>query len=286
VLDQERAHGGVGVAHGDAGQGLAHLHAALVARRVAERDGRPQGLHVRLELGVAAREVGHGPRREVDAAGGPRRPRKQRAVDRVGQERRERREQAGDHEQGVPQRAVRVALVVAQGALPEAAAVAPHVPVREVLDHEVGQPLAGLAGLVALKVGGHLGDEPLEAGEEPAVGHVLRAPAGLGLEPVEPVHVRVQREELIGARERAEDALRTSTSRLLVEAHGLPDGARGEQVPAHDVGAVGREDAHGLHDVALRLRHLLALGVEHESTDTTLRYAGLSAYIVETASSV
>ena len=171
-------------------------------------------------------------------------------VDRVGDERAERREQLGELDQAGLERAERGRLAV-----PEAAARAAHVPVREL----VGERRDGLAGarrVVVLHPLADLGDRRLQARERPAV-ELRRRPGRLlhvvdvGVEDVEAVRVPELQQEL---------------------AHGLADRLRGEQVavprllggqvvPAERVGAVLVDDVPGHDDVAQRLRHLLALRV-------------------------
>jgi len=74
------------------------------------------------------------------------------------------------------ERPVALALPVGERALPEAAPVAAHVPVRQVLDDELDDPLPRARRLVGVDVGGDLGHEAVEAGEQPTVEDVGRLP--------------------------------------------------------------------------------------------------------------
>ena len=78
------------------------------------------------------------------------------------------RGELGDGDQALVEGGVGGGLVGVVLALPEAAAAAADVPVREVVD-ELLDGAAGAGGVVAVEAGVDLDDELLELGEDPAV---------------------------------------------------------------------------------------------------------------------
>ena len=124
-------------------QRLAHLELGLRTRAQPEADRLARHAHVELERLVAL--TGDRKVLEVDAVLGA----VEVVVDLVGDERRERCEQLGDRDQAGVERAERGRIAV-----PEAAARAAHVPVRELVD-ERGDRVAGARGVVVVEAVAH-----------------------------------------------------------------------------------------------------------------------------------
>ena len=163
---------------------------------------------------------------------------------------RERREQLRHGDEAVLQRVERGAV-----ALPEPPAREAHVPVGEVDVDERGDRAAGGGGVERLEALGDLGDRRAQARADPAV-EVGRLAVALG---------RVQREEVVGAPELPQEEADAVADRVDVEAVAVPRLLGREEVPAERVRAVAVDDVPRHDDVAARLAHLLAVGVEDEA---------------------
>ena len=166
------------------------------------------------------------------------------------------------------QRPVRVELVggVTIGPTPEAATAAADVPVGEVVD-ELEQGRDHPEQLIGLHPGVDGGDQALQPREDPAVQladprigiHEVRLPA---------VHVGVPGEERVGVPQRQHDRAHLLEDPLLLEAQILGvDHGRVHQVDPQRVGPVLVEDEVGVREVALALRHLLAVCGEDDAVD-------------------
>ena len=179
----------------------------------------------------------------------------------LGDERRERREQLGHRDERLVERVVGGQLVGVALALPEATPAAAHVPVAEVVD-ELLDRAAGAGGVVGLEAGGGVLDERVQLADQPAVEqrpllhrHVLRRR-------VEAVDVGVHGEEAVRVPQGEQELAHHLVDHVGAEAAGAPGLLAREHEPAEGVGALVVEDVVGLHDVALALAHLLAVGVE------------------------
>ena len=151
-----------------------------------ERDHAPRQRDRRVDRRQGAAGTALGVVGEVDAVG-------RRGVDRgdqvaphrIGEVRHERGEQAGDGGQHLVQGGVRGALVVIELALPEAAPVAPHVPVREVVDERL-DPARRARRVVRVQRGARLADHRVEARQDPAVEQGPRRAPASAAEGVQP----------------------------------------------------------------------------------------------------
>src|SRR6185437_7856715 len=76
---------------------------------------------------------------------------------------------------------------------------------------------------------------------------------------------RVHREERVRVPQLAQEQTDALADRLDAEAVAVPRLLGDEQVPAERIGAEAVEHVPGRHDVALGLRHLLAVAVEDEA---------------------
>ena len=161
-------------------------------------------------------------------------------------------------------------------AVPEAPPRQPHVPVRQVV-HELGDRPPGEGRVVVLHPLGHPLDRGGQARADPAVevgrGASIRS---VGCEliasrrlPLVHAQVRVPDEEGVRVPERLQELAHRLADRLEREAVAVPGLLRGEVVPAEGVRSVRLENVPGHDDVALRLRHLLALGIQDQAQAET-----------------
>ena len=230
--------------HGRA-QRLAHLELRLAAGGEAEPDGLAHGRHRELEFLVAL--AGLGPVGQVDARLGA----VEVVVDLVGHERRERRQQLRDRDQAAAQRRERRRIAV-----PEAAAGAADVPVREVVD-ERGDRVAGAGGVVVIQA---LGDG-LDGGGQPRQRPAIEVVGRRDVARLDPVDVRVHDVEAVRVPELEQELAQRLADRVDAEQVAVPRQLVRQEVPAERVGAVAVDHVPRHDDVAERLRHLLALGV-------------------------
>ena len=187
-------------------------------------------------------------------------------MDLVGEERGEGRQQRRGLQQAVAQGREGGAVAV-----PEAAAREPHVPVGELLD-ELGDRLAGGGAVEVVHALADGLDGRLQPGERPAVEVVrslsLSATATCDASEVgraEALGVGVEDPEGVGVPEGEQELAHRLADRVDREAVARPGLLGGQVVPAEGVGAVGGDHVPGVDDVALALRHLLALGVEDQA---------------------
>ncbi len=155
---------------------------------------------------------------------------------------------------------------------PEPRSVDAHVPVREVVHHEVHDCPDASRHVV---VGPGLtdgADHVVEPGEQPSIHRrpLLRGRRAIARHPI----LRVRTEEIVGAAQRVQEPARDVGDLSRVEALGEPDLALTQQVQPHGVGAVLLDHLPGVHHVPLGLGHLLAVGVEHELVDDHMLIGG------------
>ena len=125
--------------------------------------------------------------------------------DRIGEVRDDRRHERGQRRQHLVQRRVRGALVGVELALPEPASVAAHVPVGEVVDEGLDRP-RGAHRVVAVERLARLGDERVEARQDPSVEERAGALDAVGLVGRPAVEAGVRHEEPVRVPERQEEA--------------------------------------------------------------------------------
>ena len=146
------------------------------------------------------------------------------------------------------------------------------VPVRVLVPEEGIDGLAGGAEVVRLELVGHLAHERMAARDDPALRQRQRlhlgGAHGLGhrerlalclAQLAEAHHDEARRvPQLVG---------KVAVGRHLLhcERHVLAGGAAGDEREAEGVGAVLLDRVDGVDDVALSLRHLLAVAVAHEA---------------------
>ena len=148
---------------------------------------------------------------------------------------------------------------------PEPGPIGPHVPVGEVVDHEIDDRPGPRGDVVPLPRGSHGADSIVEAAQNPTVGAFQGlGPGARGLGcPVAGIH----REKAVRVLERVQEPPHRLGDRLEVEPLRQPDLARREQVEPRGVGAVLVDHLPRVDHVPLRLRHLLALGVQDQLVD-------------------
>ena len=255
---------------------LAHLDRGLAAGGPAERRQPAGQRHLRLELGVdaaTASAAGQSARCTDSSSAAPVRWRHMVSDD----ERAERRQQQRQRGQHRVQRRLRGQGVaggrVGVGA-PEAAAAAAHVPVGEVVD-EVGQGgrrrqaarTSSSASVTAAVVLARRDRIQRSSGPR-------SAGAGIGgIGRVELVQRRVGREEAERVPQREQHVPHGGVDGAERRPGRRPGRALAEHPPAHGVGAPGVEDRPGVDDVAERLGHLAAVGVDDvaEAHDVAVR---------------
>ena len=179
-------------------------------------------------------------------------------------ERAEGRDQQRDRGEALVQRGEGGGAVVDIVRPPEATARGAHVPIGQVI-HEVLERAARRRGVIR---GETLGDAlrgGVEARERPAIHGraVLRCGRGVVRGPA----IReggIGDEERVGVPEGEEEPAAGLIHHVQAEAERLPRALGGEQVPAEGIRARMVDDGPGLHDVALRLAHLLAIAIEDQ----------------------
>ncbi len=188
-------------------------------------------------------------------------------VELIGIEGSERCEQTGHRGEAGVERLIGGALVGAHLLTPETLAVEAHIPVAQVVVDETVDEAAGARRVVVVELSGHTLDERVEAGEYPAVnlGEADLAVAERGGVGVEAVDVGVEREETVGVVECTEKLTAALIHTVGVELQVIPRLRVGEHVEAHGVGAIFVDHLEWVGDVAHMLRHLVALGIEHET---------------------
>ena len=259
-VDERPQRLGVGRRHGHRRQRLAHPPTVGLAHRQRRRAHVADLVHRPHERLVAGQVLGKRPvgemRRRVRCGA------MQAAVDLLGDERQQRR---GDPDEHVEHRVQRVDGVAV--AVPEALPAAPDVPVRQRLDERADRG-ARTEQVVGLHRPGDVLDEVTRLGDDVAVEHVRRerpldAVADLA---VDARGVGVQGEEVPRVPQRQEDlaggvAQPGGGDREV----GAAQDRRGEQVPAHRVGAVAVEHLHRVRVVAQALGHLQAVVAEDDA---------------------
>ncbi len=197
------------------------------------------------------------------------------AVDLLRDERRERRGDLGELHQDVAERAVGGKLVRVVRRLPEPAAAAADVPVRQIL-HELHERTHRALQVVGVHRRGHVGDERFHGRDDPAIQHVR----AFGIDHLgvgEAVHVRVGHEERVGVPPRNQQVAQDLLDAVLgeLEVLGAHDG-RVDHVEADGVRPVGVEHQVGVWIVLEPLGHLLAVLGQHEPVDDHVPVGRLS----------
>ena len=152
--------------------------------------------------------------------------------------------------------------------LPEAAPREPDVPVGELLDE--GGDLAPGGGAVEARPSARWTTATTDCRRESA--QRSRSPSAAGSASASRsaqrealAGVRVEDPERVGVPELEQELADRLAHRLDREAVAGPGLLGGQVVPAEGVGTVGVDHLPGVDDVAFRLRHLLALGVEDQA---------------------
>ena len=264
LVEDEVVEPRVGAGDEDLRERLAHLEVVVHAQLAAELDDGLHGGHLAFEGEVTRAGAGRREVTEVDALGIV--LALQVAVDRLGDERRERRRDLRELHEYVAERAVGVELVPVVLALPEAAAAAADVPVRQVLDERDERAHRALE-VILVHRGRDVGDQRLHRAADPAVEDVRRIGHHDRLV-VEAVHVRVGDEEGVGVPPRDEQVAEDLLDAVLGELQvlGAHDG-RVDHVEADRVRAVRVEHERRVGVVLQALRHLLAVLGEDEAVD-------------------
>ena len=175
----------------------------------------------------------------------------------VGEERHGGRDQLGDRHQRGVQRGVGSLLVGTGVVLPEAAAGAAHVPGGESL-HEFFNGTGGVGDIIFFVGFGHIADEDVQLGEQPAVQIIRGGSDGQALWLVE---VGIGHEERIHIPKRQRETADHVANQIGREAALLPGRRGGVEIPAQRIGAVQVDDIPRLDDVAQRLGHLASLRI-------------------------
>ena len=187
-------------------------------------------------------------------------------VNLLGDERRERRRDFRELDEDVAERPIGEEFVRVVRRLPETAAAAADIPVRQILD-ELDERPHGLLEVVDVHRRRHVVDERLHRGDDPAVEEV-RALRVDDLRVVEVVDVRVGDEERVGVPPRDEQVAHQLLDAVLGELQRLgADDGRVDHVEPDRVRPVGVEHEVRVGVVLQALRHLLAVLREDEAVD-------------------
>ena len=147
--------------------------------------------------------------------------------------------------------------------LPDPAARAADVPVRQVVDESL-DAAGRLDRLVGVQAPGDPGDQRAQLGQEPAIQHVPLVDRHGRLRRVE-IEPRVKDEKRVAVPQRDEELLHGFTQRVLTGPVVLADLGRGVEVPAHRVGPKVLEQVVGIQHIAARLRCFLSFRIDHVS---------------------
>ncbi len=255
---------GVADREGHCGQRLADLDRRLVAGGMAQRGQAHDQLHLAVQCFVYAGGIGLGPVRQVDRFGSRRVSRAHQVlVQFFGDEGHGGGEQLAQRDQGLVQGGVGGLLVEVGLALPEAAARAAQVPLRQVVDESLDG--AGGAGhVVGVEGPGDVAHQGVQFGEQPAVEvGVCRLAFDLVRGPL--IQVGVGDEERIDVPQGEGEITHHFTHQVDRETPFLAGRAGGVQVPAESIGAVGMEHVPGIDHIAAALGHLLPFGVQDQA---------------------
>ena len=244
-------------------QGLTHLDRGLATGGTPQRGQPPGQRHLRLELpvdqvGVRRRPVGQVHRLVLGGAGevAPH------GVRHEGAERGQQQPHRGQH--GVQRRLRRQRVAGGRVGVgtPEATPAAAHVPVGEVVD-EAAEGGRNVVGLVAAEPLGHLDRRGGQARQDPTVERAAVGRSGhRGVGGVEPVQRRVGGEEAERVPQCEQHVAHRAVDGTERRPRRCPRRPLAEHPPPHRVGAPRVEDLPGIDDVAERLGHLAAVGVD------------------------
>ena len=177
-----------------------------------------------------------------------------------------RRGRLRDRDQRRVERHKRIDLILLHALCPETVAAAAHVPVRHVFDKflEYGSRLRNsVVREVLIRVADHavhLREQPLVHDREFLVVERI-------LGRVEVIDVRVEHVERVGIPERSEELSLPLAHSLLRELLREPRCRSGVEIPANRIRTEGFECLHRIDRIALRLGHLVAVLIEHETQD-------------------
>ena len=252
-------------------QRLAHFELGFVAGGQAEAGNRLHKRHLLVQRFVNKRVVRHGEVGQVDALGGVGTHTAHQVLPEVvRQEGREGREQLAEQHQRFVERGKGGGVAV-----PEAAAVAAHVPVGELVNEDINR--ARRAGSVErIQFGVHRLDELVQFAEQPlvhdgALRHGRRFPR-CGV----PVgDVGVGDEEGVGVPERQQEAAHHLFHHVDAKAAFRPGGRGDEEVPAHGVRPMDVEHVPRVHHIALALGHFLPFFVQNQPEHHAVFVGGL-----------
>ena len=199
-------------------------------------------------------------RREVHGLAG------QFAMNPVGHEGRERGEQPARRAEHLVKRGKRTP-IVGRSHVVEPLARSPHVPLGNIIIHELHYRAGGAGGVVPLEQPVRLQFDRRQSGERPLVEQRPVLWGGI-VRTGRPAKVRVLREHaVVQVLERDQESAGCLANDGFVKAPRLPDLARRHQKKPHRIRTVAIHDGDRVHRVATTLRHLLPLGVEHEVVD-------------------
>ena len=242
---------------------LAHLDVHLAAQGEHHRSDALGHLHASFEVEVDGSLIDGGELVEMHAVALA----AEVLVELVGIEGCEGSQEFGNGHQAGVERLVGRALVVAHLLAPEAFAVESHVPVGEVVVDKLVDESSGTSGVEALELLVDGLDERVDARENPAVDlGLLLLRHGRNILCRGPfVDIGIEGEERVGIEERAEELAAHLVDALRVELQVVPRLGVGHHVEAHGIGTILLNHVERIHHVAHVLRHLVALGIEHES---------------------
>ena len=164
------------------------------------------------------------------------------------------------------------ALVGVELTLPEPTPVAAHVPVREVVDERL-DGTRGAHRVVAIERDPRLGNQRVEARQDPSVKERSRLGHAVDLVRRPAVQAGVRDEEAVGVPERQEESAHHLVAGPVAEAE-VDRGIGGRVHPAHHVRADALRGLVERDRVALALVHLLAVLVEERARSRRARASG------------
>ena len=248
----------VGRAHQQPRERLADPHPARISGRPSEADHPLHDVEFGDQGVIARSGVRHRPSAHVYAQWSRLvHPAHEVLVHGLGDERHDRRHQPVDGVQALVEGEIGGLLVPARRRLPEPTAVAPHVPVAELI-HEGLERSPRREHVIGLQRVRRVGDRAMQQRERPAVDLGALGQRDV-VGDVNAVELRVHHEERVGVPPGVDEPGRHPAHEVDGDAllHLRRDPAR--QVPAQGVRADVVEDVVRIHDVAERLRHLFAV---------------------------
>ena len=195
-------------------------------------------------------------------------------VNLLAHKRNHRRSRLRDRDQRRVERHERIDLILLHALCPETVAAAAHIPVRHVVD-KLLEHRSGLRNFICREIFVRIPHHAVHLREQPLVHDREFLVVERILGRVEAVNVGIEHIECVGVPERAEELSLSLANRILRELLREPRRGCRVEVPANRIGAEGIERLHRIDRIALRLGHLIAVLIEHETHHDDIRESGL-----------